>query len=192
MIYFICQVLQPQKWAKVHRTWQRILLSSVWILGGLTALPVVFFLKNKEGDPTEVYSCKNQRIRPELEMIYIVFVVFSHLVLLSCYVLLVRGVHRTKMSNKKKPRVTKLFIRIILVSLVAGFLPLSLRVLYVTATLTKQEEVLHISRKLMFMECFYFTIHCMNPFLYFFASRHQRQDSSTMKKRLLMPLNDSS
>ncbi|XP_047431922.1 G-protein coupled receptor 183-like [Mugil cephalus] len=188
------QVIHPQKWEKVNRTWQRILLSSVWILGGLMALPVLFFLtkvNSNEGNQNDNH-CENQRVSPVLEAIYIGFVVFSHLVLLSCYLMLVKGVHRKKMSVKKKPRVTRLFIRILFASLIVGFLPLILRVFYVFASLTESEHLLCLSRKLTFVECFYFLIYCMNPFLYFFSSRHQRRESFRQKKRFLMPLDDSS
>ncbi|XP_073337106.1 urotensin-2 receptor-like [Pagrus major] len=184
------QVLHPKKWEKLGRIWQRLLLFSVWMLGALVALPAVFLLTEvkNEDDWTDSRSCRNQRITPLLEAVYISFIVFCHLVLFYFYQLLVRGVHRTKMADKKKPRVTKLFIRIIAASLVVGFFPLVLRVVYVVALFTESAELLHVSQMLTFVECFYFFNHCLNPFLYFFASRHQPGGG----KSLLMPLNDNS
>ena len=155
------------------------------------ALPVVFLLtevKNK-AVLTDGRSCRNQRITPVLEAVYISFIVFCHIVLFCFYLLLVKGVHRTQMTDKKKPRVTKLFIRIIAASLVVGFFPLVLRVVYVTALFTESADMLHVSQMLTFVECFYFFNHFLNPFLYFFASRHPGNER---KKRLLMSLNDNS
>ncbi|XP_037616686.1 C5a anaphylatoxin chemotactic receptor 1-like [Sebastes umbrosus] len=186
------QVLHPNKWARLGRIWQRFLLFTVWMLGALVALPVVFLLEEKAEDEwTYGHSCRNQRITPVLEAFYILFIVSSHLVVLSFYLLLVRGVKRTQMPNKKQPRVTELFIRILAVSLVVGFFPLVLRMLYVAALFTASNKLLQVSKMLTFVECFYFFNHCLNPFLYFFASRHHRGESNTKRKCLLMPLNDN-
>lgn len=78
------------------------------------------------------------------------------------------------MPDMKNFRVNQVFIKIIAISLIVGVLPLTLRVLYVTARLTGSEQLLKLSKKFTFVECFYFFNHCLNPFLYFFASRHQR------------------
>lgn len=158
------------------------------------ALPVVFFLKEVKSKDrqTESRSCRNQRVTPQLEAVYISFIACSHLILWSFYLLLVRGVKRTQMPNKKKPRVTQLFIRIIAVFLAVGFFPLVLRMLYVAASLIGSDKLLHVSKTLTFVECFYFFNHCLNPFLYFFASRHHRSESCSKRRSLLMPLNDNS
>ncbi|XP_045927841.1 type-1B angiotensin II receptor-like [Micropterus dolomieu] len=187
------QVLHTKKWESLARTWQRLFLSSVWMLGALEALPVVFSLKevNTKSERTEGPTCRNQRIKPVLEVVYILFIVFSHLVLLSFYLLLVRGVKRNQMPGKKQPRVNKLFIRIIAASLVVGFFPLILRVVYVAALFTDSEKLLIVSQKLTFVECFYFFNHCLNPFLYFFASRHHTGESNSKRKFHLMSLNDT-
>ncbi|KAM8740193.1 urotensin-2 receptor-like [Acanthopagrus schlegelii] len=192
-LFLICQVLHPKKWEKLGRIWQRLLLFTVWMLAALVALPVVFFLTEvkNEDDLTDSRSCKNQRITPVLEAVYISFIVFCHLLLFCFYLLLVRGVHRTQMAKKKKPRVTKLFIRIIAASLVVGFFPLVLRVVYVTALFTESAKLLHVSQMLTFVECFYFFSHFLNPFLYFFVSRHPGCERNSARKSLLMPLNDS-
>ncbi|KAM9334581.1 urotensin-2 receptor-like [Symphorus nematophorus] len=188
------QVLHPKKWAKLRRNWQRVPLFTVWMLGALVALPVVFSLREVKNDDhwSDGRSCKNPRIAPVLEVVYILFAVFSHLVLLSFYLLLVRGVKRTQMPDKKQPRVTQLFIRIIAVSLVVAFFPLILRVLYAAAHFTESDKLLYFSRMLTFVECLYFFNHCLNPFLYFFASRHHRSESNNKRKSLLTPLNDNS
>ncbi|XP_070785443.1 urotensin-2 receptor-like [Enoplosus armatus] len=188
------QVIHPKKWDRLGRTWQRFLLFTVWMLGALVALPVVFSLTEvkPKNEQIEGPTCSNQRITPVVEVVYILFIVFSHLVLLSFYVLLVRGVNRTQMPDKKQPRVTKLFIRIITVSLVVGFFPLILRVVYVAALFKESDKLLRVSQMLTFVECFYFFNHCLNPFLYFFASRHHRGESNSKRKSLLMPLNDNS
>ncbi|XP_055367504.1 C5a anaphylatoxin chemotactic receptor 1-like isoform X2 [Betta splendens] len=135
------QVLHPEKWVKVDRMWQRILLFSVWMLGAFVALPAVFMTRNearteKTGGPI----CNNLGIKPELEAAYISFVVFSYLVLFSFYLLLVKGVKRTQMPNKKQPRATKIFIRIIAVYLVTGFFPVFLRTFYVVALFTGRDS----------------------------------------------------
>ncbi|XP_023273657.1 C5a anaphylatoxin chemotactic receptor 1-like [Seriola lalandi dorsalis] len=172
------QILHPNKWAKLDRTWQRLLLFSVWMLATLEAFPVVFSLTDIKKEWTSTHSCSNHTITPFFEVVYIIFIVVSHLVLLSCYVLLVRGVNRAKMAKKKEPRATKLFIRIIAVSLAVAFFPLILRMLYVVALFKDSEELLHVSKMLTFVECFYFFNHCLNPFLYFFASQYGNRDSS--------------
>ncbi|XP_067345739.1 type-1 angiotensin II receptor-like [Channa argus] len=171
------QVLHPEKWAKVHRTWQRILLFSVWMLGALMALPAAFLQRNANftTEQTDNNCCSHQRITPVLEVVYISFTVCSYLVLLSVYLLLVKGVKKTQMPDKKQPRVTKLFIRIIAVSLFVAFFPLVLRLFNVAARVTESKEMLHVSKMLTFLECFYFYNHCLNPFLYFFASRHSKR-----------------
>ncbi|XP_018540701.1 urotensin-2 receptor [Lates calcarifer] len=173
------QILHNAKWEKLGRNWQRLLLMSVWMLATLEALPVVFSLTDvkTKSEQTDFRSCSNQRIAPMLEQVYIIYIVFSQIVLLSFYVLLVRGVKRIQRPNKKQcyERVTKLFIRIIAVYLVVGFFPLILRTLYVCARLMGSEKLLHVSKMLTFVECFYFFNHCLNPFLYFFASRHYKR-----------------
>ncbi|XP_044199243.1 G-protein coupled receptor 183-like [Thunnus albacares] len=185
------QVLHPKKWDELRRRWQRVILSSVWLLGALVALPVVFSLIDAKTvtEQNDGRSCKNQRITPVLEAVYILFIVFSHLVLLTFYLLLVRGLKNNQMPNKKDPsgRFTKLFIRIIAVSLVVALLPLILRVLYVAALFTASDDLMLISRKLTFVECFYFFGHCLNPFLYFFSSRHQKRDSDMKRKTFIDP-----
>ncbi|XP_055367505.1 C5a anaphylatoxin chemotactic receptor 1-like isoform X3 [Betta splendens] len=143
------QVLHPEKWVKVDRMWQRILLFSVWMLGAFVALPAVFMTRNEA--------------RTEKT-----------------------GVKRTQMPNKKQPRATKIFIRIIAVYLVTGFFPVFLRTFYVVALFTGSVNLLCVSRMLTFVECFYFFNHCLNPFLYFYASRHSRDSS----RRTLL-LNDA-
>lgn len=193
-LHFFCQVLHSEKWANLQRTWQRLFLFGVWALGALVALPVVFLLMEvqTEEERTAGCSCQNMRVRPELEAVYIFYTAFSYVVLLFFYVLLVRGVKRNQMPKKKQPRVTWLFIRIIAVSLVVGFFPLVLRVVYVAALFTKSSDLLRVSKMLTFVECFYFFNYCLNPFLYFFASRHQRREGDAKRKSLLMPLNDFS
>lgn len=163
------------------------------MLAALMALPVVFSLRDvkTKDEWNDVRTCRNQRITPVLQAVYILIIFFSHVVLWTFYLLLVRGVNRTQMSGKKKPRVLKLFIRIIAVFLVVGFFPLILRVVYVAALFTASEELLRVSQMLTFVECFYFFHHCLNPFLYFFASRHDRRESSNKKKRFFMPLDDN-
>lgn len=88
----ICQVLHPKKWEKLGRIWQRLLLFTVWMLAALMALPVVFLLTEvkNEDDLTDGRSCRNQRITPMLEAVYISFIVFCHIVLFCFYLLLVR------------------------------------------------------------------------------------------------------
>nr|XP_046235168.1 atypical chemokine receptor 4-like [Scatophagus argus] len=184
-----CQVLHPKKWDKLGRTWQRFLLFGVWMLGALVALPIVFFLTHDD-EQTDGHSWKNLRITPELEVVYIIFVVFSYLALLSFYVLLVRGVNRIKMANRKKPRVIKIFIRIMAASLVVGFLPVIFRIVYVAALLTSSNKVLSVSKKLTVAECFYCFNYCLNPFLYFFSSRNHVTESNK-RRSFLMTLDDN-
>lgn len=186
------QVLHTKKWEKVGRNWQRFMLSSVWMLGALMALPVVFLLEMKNKDePIYSLSCKIAHL---LEVVYILFIVFSYLVLLTFYLLLVIGVRRTfkSKSDKKKLRVTKLFIRILFASLVIGIFPVVFRMLYVIAHFTASEELLNVSRILTFVECFYFFNYFLNPFLYVFASRHHMSESNSKTKSFLMALNDNS
>ncbi|KAM4569215.1 P2Y purinoceptor 4-like [Odontesthes bonariensis] len=184
------QILHHAKWAKVNRTWQRILLFSVWMLAALLALPPVFSLTEVKRE-TEQPSCKSKRVTPEVEVIYIVYTVSCHLLLLFFCVLLVRGVKRLKMCDKKKRSVTKLFSRIIAVSLIVSFLPLMARVIYVTARLTESKNLLNVSKWITFIECFYFTNHCLNPWLYFFASLKQKREPNSERGHFLMPLDDS-
>lgn len=187
IFFFFCQVLRPEKWIKVVRAWQRLSLFSVWLLGALLAIPPVFFLseeKNKEKG-----SCKNLRVSPVFERSYILFTVFSHVLLLSCYLPLTRGVDRIQRSSEKKLRVTKLVLHIIAVSLVFAFIALMFRTVHVTLSLTASEKLLHVSEVLTFMECFYFFKHALNPLLYYFVVQHE---STAKMLRLFMPLNDSS
>ncbi|XP_055367507.1 prokineticin receptor 2-like isoform X5 [Betta splendens] len=52
------QVLHPEKWVKVDRMWQRILLFSVWMLGAFVALPAVFMTRNEaRTEKTATLSC---------------------------------------------------------------------------------------------------------------------------------------
>ncbi|XP_026182164.1 proteinase-activated receptor 2-like isoform X2 [Mastacembelus armatus] len=180
------QILHRDKWAKVTRIWQRLLLSSVWLLGALVALPVVFLLRdvNTEDEKTDGHSCNKQRIAPEFELVYIFFIVFSQLVLLSFYILLVRGLKRAQMPDKKQPKVDQLFIRIIAIFLACSVFPLIFRMLYVAEGFTKSDKLHHVSKMLTFVECFYFINHCLNPFLYFFASRYHKRHSSNRRKHL--------
>ncbi|KAG7240740.1 hypothetical protein INR49_026629 [Caranx melampygus] len=173
------QILHPQKWGRLARNWQRLLLSSVWMLAALEALPVVFSLTDMKTKKewTGGHSCGDHSIAPAFEAVYIGFMILSHLALLTCYVLLVRGVSRAKMAEGKQPRATKLFIRIIAVSLAVAFFPFILRMLYVVALSTGNKDLLYISQMLTFVECFYFFNHCLNPFLYFFSS-HYHKDSN--------------
>ncbi|XP_030576059.1 C-C chemokine receptor type 9-like [Archocentrus centrarchus] len=185
------QVLRPEKWIKVVRTWQRVLLFSVWLLGALLAIPAVFFLsevKNKEKRIDEG-SCKNLRVSPVLEWSYILFTVYSHVVLLSCYPLLARKVNRIQRSSKEKLRITKLVLHIMAVSLVFAFIALIFRTVYVTLSLTASEKLLYMSKVLIFMECFYFFKHTLNPLLYCFVGQHE---STAKTLRIFIPLNDSS
>lgn len=152
------------------------------------ALPVVILPKDDKS--SDCSFCNVQRITPQLEAIYIIFIVFSHLILLSFYVLLVRGVKQTQMPDKTQPRVNKLVIRIIAVFLLVGFFPLIVRMLYAAARFMKLEYLCRISMMLTFVECFYFFSHCLNPFLYFFASGHHKRDKSTKRNSLF--LNDNS
>ncbi|XP_026219499.1 type-1 angiotensin II receptor-like [Anabas testudineus] len=167
------QVLHPEKWAKVQRTWQRILLSSVWMLGALMAFPAIFMTQARN-EQISGSSCSVQGIKPELEVFYISFVVFCYVALFSLYLLLVKGVKKRQMSDRKQPRATKIFIRIIAVYLVTGFLPLISRMYYVAALFSKSDTMLCTSKIMTFVECFYFFNHCMNPFLYFYASRRSK------------------
>ncbi|XP_029351170.1 P2Y purinoceptor 8-like [Echeneis naucrates] len=178
------QIVRPDQWAKLSRNWQRLLLCSVWMLASLEALPVVFSLKHN--DNKSIPLCCGYRIAAAFEAAYIAFFVFGHLVLLSCYLLLVRRLNQTKMARKKLPRATKLFVRIIAVSLAVSFFPLIVRMLYVAALyIEDSDKLLEVSKKLTVVECFYFFNHCLNPFLYFFASRHEKTD-----KRRSHVLND--
>lgn len=186
---FICQVLHPRKWANLGKRWQRFLLFTAWMLGALLALPVVFSLiKVKTEDKcTDGYSCNNRMITPALQIVYVLFIVFSQIVLLSFYLLLVRRVSQTQMPDRKPLRSTKIIITIIVVSLVVCFIPLILRVVHVSVFFTA-DKVHHISKILTFAECFYFFKHCLNPFLYFFASRLHNYKSNTTSKSASHPL----
>ncbi|XP_049423278.1 type-1 angiotensin II receptor-like [Epinephelus fuscoguttatus] len=186
------QILHHKKWSKLKRIWQRVSLFAVWMLGALVALPAVFLLREVEIEDewTDGHSCKNKRIEPVLETFYISFMVFSQFVVLSFYLLLVRGVNRAQMPAKKQDKTNKLFMRIIAVSLVFGFSPLVLRTMYVAALFTESDRLLRVSKMLTFVECLYFFNPCLNPFLYFFASRHYRKEGGTKRRCLLMPLND--
>ncbi|CAI5635912.1 delta-type opioid receptor-like [Oreochromis niloticus] len=182
------QILRREKWIKVTPTQQKIFLSSVWLLGALLG---IFFLSEVKikGKWTDKGSCENFSFSPVQECIYIAFTVISHVVSLACYSLLVRGMNRIQISDKKKLRITKLFLRIIAGSLVFAVIALIFRTAYVTVRLAAPEKLLYISKMFIFMECFYFFKHSLNPLLYYFASLHESTDKEI---RFFMSLDDSS
>ncbi|KAM9705121.1 nociceptin receptor-like [Menidia menidia] len=183
------QILHHTRWAKVSRGWQRLLLGAVWGLAALLALPAALTEAGRR--PADGLSCRNQRIPMAVELIYISYAVCCQLLLLLFYLLLVRGLKRIKMCDQKKRAITKLLSRILAVSLVLGFFPITARLFYVYAGLTQSETLLCVSKMLTFIEFIYFFTHCLNPWLYFFTSLRQRRRGDG-KRRFLMALNDSS
>ncbi|XP_038130662.1 apelin receptor B-like [Cyprinodon tularosa] len=186
------KILHHSKWGKLTRTWQRVLLSSVWMLGALLSLPPALLLNEKnKGDMPSNSSCRNKEIHPTAELVYIAILMSGQLVLLFFYIKLVRGVKNIKMSDKLKQKINRLFSRILAVSLV-DFLPLIARLVAVAAHITHLEMLYDINKYLTCLECIYFLNHCMNPLLFFFASRHQLGNREKKRKLFLMALNESS
>uniref|UniRef100_A0A096MAA6 G-protein coupled receptors family 1 profile domain-containing protein n=1 Tax=Poecilia formosa TaxID=48698 RepID=A0A096MAA6_POEFO len=165
------QILHHAKWKKVTRAWQRVLLCGVWILGALLPLPLVLSLmdKNKDADKT---SCRNKMITPQAEVVHVAVAISAQLVVLVFYVKLVRGVRKVQMSDRKKQKINRLFTRILAVSLI-DFLPLFARLVAVAAHFRPSKTLSEVSKNLTSIEYLYFLNHCLNPLLYFFASRHQ-------------------
>ncbi|XP_043964582.1 C-X-C chemokine receptor type 5-like [Gambusia affinis] len=186
------QILHHAKWEKVRRAWQRVLLSAVWGLGALLPLPLVFSLTEKtSGDAaSNKTSCWNKMIKPQAEVVHVAIVMSAQLVVLVFYVKLVRGIRKVQMSDKKKQKINRLFTRILAVSLI-DFLPLFARVVAIAAHFTHSKTLSDVSRSLTSIEYLYFLNHCLNPLLYFFASRHQLRDREKKRKLFLMALNDS-
>ncbi|XP_016519987.1 C-X-C chemokine receptor type 5-like [Poecilia formosa] len=184
------QILHHAKWKKVTRAWQRVLLCGVWILGALLPLPLVLSLmdKNKDADKT---SCRNKMITPQAEVVHVAVAISAQLVVLVFYVKLVRGVRKVQMSDRKKQKINRLFTRILAVSLI-DFLPLFARLVAVAAHFRPSKTLSEVSKNLTSIEYLYFLNHCLNPLLYFFASRHQLRDREKKRKLFLMALNDSS
>lgn len=168
-------------------TQQKIFLSSVWLLGAL--LGIFFLSEVKIKKWTDKGSCENLSFSPVQECIYITFTVISHVVSLTCYSVLVRGINRIQIFDKKKLRITNLFLHIIAGSLVFAVIALIFRTAYVTVRLAAPEKLLYISKMFIFMECFYFFKHSLNPLLYYFASLHESTDKEI---RFFMSLDDSS
>ncbi|XP_054910796.1 C-X-C chemokine receptor type 5-like [Poeciliopsis prolifica] len=189
------QILHHAKWKKVTRAWQRVLLSSVWVLGALLPLPLVLSLTDKtsrDAAPGKTKtSCREKMIEPHAEVVHVAIVTSAQLVVLVFYVKLVRGVRKVQMSDKKKQKINRLFTRILAVSLI-DFLPLFARLVAIASHFTPSETLTDISRNLTPVEYLYFLNHCLNPLLYFFASRHQLRDREKKRKLFLMALNDSS
>ncbi|MEQ2258952.1 hypothetical protein XENORESO_004900 [Xenotaenia resolanae] len=163
------------------------------MLGGLLPLPLVLSLTDgKMGDePSNRLSCRNKLITPQAEVVYMVIIISCQLVVLFFYVQLVRGVKKVQKSNEKKQKINKLFSRILAVSLI-DFLPLFARIVAIAAHSTGSKMLSDVSKNLTFIECFYFLNHCLNPLLYFFASRHQLRDRGKKRKIFLMALNENS
>ncbi|XP_008399193.1 C-X-C chemokine receptor type 5-like [Poecilia reticulata] len=185
------QILHHAKWQKVARAWQRVLLCGVWILGALLPLPPVLSLTDKNSEDADKTSCRNKMITPQAEVVYVAVAISAQLVVLVFYLKLVRGVRKVQMSDRKKQKINRLFTRILAVSLI-DFLPLFARLVAVAAHFKCSNTLSQVSRNLTSIECLYFLNHCLNPLLYFFASRHQLRDREKKRKLFLMALNDSS
>uniref|UniRef100_UPI003AAA88C9 C-C chemokine receptor type 7-like n=1 Tax=Centroberyx gerrardi TaxID=166262 RepID=UPI003AAA88C9 len=161
------QVLHPQKWARLGQRGQWVLLLGMWVLAALLSLPALFLPEESDVG----ISPRGLHILLVLGVVYISLPVFSYLVMITFYIRLVRGVNRRKFFNDSHSRMTKLIIRIIASSLAFSIPPLAYRMLQLAAILTHSDTLLELSDKLSFVSSFYFFKSCLNPFLYFFASR---------------------
>ncbi|XP_021176256.2 C-X-C chemokine receptor type 2 [Fundulus heteroclitus] len=184
------QILHHAKWEKVTRAWQRVLLFTVWMLGALLPLPLALSLtEGKMGAQSlDRLPCRSKVIPPLAEVVYIVILSAGQLVLLFFYVRLFKGVKNVKLSDKQKRKMNNFFSRILAVALV-DFLPLLARIVAVAAHFTDSKMLSLVSKNLTVIEVLYFLNHCLNPLLFFFASRHQLRDGKK-RKLYLMALNE--
>ncbi|XP_071368637.1 C3a anaphylatoxin chemotactic receptor-like [Centroberyx affinis] len=162
------QVLHPQKWARLGQRGQWVLLLGIWVLAALLSLPAVFLPR---GESDVGINPSGLHILLVLTVVCISLPVFSYLVMITFYIRLVRGVNRRKFFNDSHSRMTKLIIRIIASSLAFSIPPFTLQMLRLAAILTDSDTLLLFSDKLSFVSGFYLFKSCLNPFLYFFASR---------------------
>ncbi|XP_062874366.1 C-X-C chemokine receptor type 2-like [Trichomycterus rosablanca] len=177
------QILHPQKWSKLGRRGQKILVSGVWLLSGVFAsyslIRRTVLRNNRKLMCVSDYQNDIEQVATSLWETLLLAV--SFLILTYFYFHLYTGVNR--LVFLKSHKIAKLLTRIVVIFF-ACWVPYFINnIVLIAAVLLKNGSVIklaksgnHITRALTFINS------CVNPFLYAFSSRALRQQPAETEK----------
>ncbi|KAK2845465.1 hypothetical protein Q7C36_010319 [Tachysurus vachellii] len=174
------QVLHPEKWKKLGRKGEKILLSGMWMLSAVLSC-YALVVRNESSDRERRLQCRlsyQNKVERVATLIWeIIILVASFTIVSYFYFHLHRGVNNSAFFSSNS--LTKVVTRIVMCSFII-WIPVQIsKIVIIFATVTGNDSLLRSAESGdNVTSALFFINSCVNPFLYAFSSRAGQQGTA--------------